>query len=215
MAFHNIRFPEHISYGSSGGPEFSTSVLSLASGFEKRNINWSKLRAKYEVAHAIKDAVQMREIRDFFVARMGRAHSFRYKDFADFEIINTLIGTGNGVNKVFQVVRSYTSGGYKYDRQITKLVTGTLTGVLVNGTLRNNDISDQVIGGSGYTVDYNAGTITFFTAPANTHQVVVDFIEFDVHVRFDTDWMQTSFEDWDLETWGSIPLVEIKEGLSV
>ena len=38
MAFHEIRFPDDIAYGASGGPEFATTIVTMASGFEQRNI---------------------------------------------------------------------------------------------------------------------------------------------------------------------------------
>jgi hypothetical protein len=38
MAFHEVRFPTDISYGSSGGPEFSTDIVITSSGHEQRNI---------------------------------------------------------------------------------------------------------------------------------------------------------------------------------
>ncbi len=41
MSFTEIRFPENISYGSTGGPEFSTDVVTTHNGCEQRNINWS------------------------------------------------------------------------------------------------------------------------------------------------------------------------------
>ncbi len=39
MSFTEIRFPENISYGSIGGPEFSTDVVTTHNGCEQRNIN--------------------------------------------------------------------------------------------------------------------------------------------------------------------------------
>ncbi len=41
-AFHEVRFPPDISYGTTGGPAFSTTVFQAASGFEQRNVNWAE-----------------------------------------------------------------------------------------------------------------------------------------------------------------------------
>ena len=38
--FDNIRLPDEIEQGSTGGPQFYTSVLRLSSGAEARNQNW-------------------------------------------------------------------------------------------------------------------------------------------------------------------------------
>lgn len=40
MSFTEIRFPENISYGSAGGPEFSTDVVTTHNGCEQRNITY-------------------------------------------------------------------------------------------------------------------------------------------------------------------------------
>ncbi|MEM7270533.1 MAG: DUF2460 domain-containing protein, partial [Pseudomonadota bacterium] len=37
MSFHEVLFPAALSFGSSGGPERRTEVITLASGFEERN----------------------------------------------------------------------------------------------------------------------------------------------------------------------------------
>jgi hypothetical protein len=44
VQFSEERFPEDISYGSSGGPGFSTDIVVTQGGFEQRNINWQVAR---------------------------------------------------------------------------------------------------------------------------------------------------------------------------
>ena len=39
MAFREIQFPTKISFGAIGGPGFSTDVVTVRSGREKRNAN--------------------------------------------------------------------------------------------------------------------------------------------------------------------------------
>jgi uncharacterized protein (TIGR02217 family) len=36
-SFHEVRFPDNIAYGATGGPEFATTVVATGSGHEKRN----------------------------------------------------------------------------------------------------------------------------------------------------------------------------------
>jgi uncharacterized protein (TIGR02217 family) len=43
--FHEVRFPDNIAYGATGGPEFATTVVATGSGHEKRNVNWSEAQA--------------------------------------------------------------------------------------------------------------------------------------------------------------------------
>jgi hypothetical protein len=42
--FHEVRFPDNIAYGATGGPEFATTVVATGAGHEKRNVNWAEAR---------------------------------------------------------------------------------------------------------------------------------------------------------------------------
>ena len=48
MQFHEVRFPTALSFGSVGGPERRTDVVTLASGFEERNTPWAHSRRRYD-----------------------------------------------------------------------------------------------------------------------------------------------------------------------
>lgn len=202
MGFHNVEFPRLISYGSLGGPAFNTTVMMLTSGHEKRNINWSEVRASYEVSHAIKSREQMTELLDFFYARFGRAYSFRFFDWLDFKTGYQSLGEGDGVKSQFQIVKVYESGPYTYTRDITKPIDGTLEGLKIAGVDRANSFS----------VDYNTGIITFTgTLPQVGEAVTIDNVDFNVHTRFDIDQMEVTQDFWETMSWPSIPLVEVKE----
>ena len=41
QAFHDVRFPLAVAFGSSGGPERRTEIVALASGHEERNARWA------------------------------------------------------------------------------------------------------------------------------------------------------------------------------
>lgn len=195
--FHDVLFPEDISYGSTGGPGFNTTVIELSSGAEQRNINWSKAKATYEVSHGIKTREQMEELQDFFMARRGKAYGFRFKDWADFEVENTIIALGDGTKTEFQIVKYYEPlTDFTYVREITKIVPDTLV-VKVNGVVATP------------TVDISTGKITFTVAPAADAEIMVS-CEFHVPVRFDTDEMKISHDDFETMSWPSIPLVELK-----
>ncbi|XAI96056.1 hypothetical protein [Microcystis phage Mwe-JY26] len=198
MSFHEVRFPEHISYGSKGGPKFKTTVLALDSGYEQRNIDWAEAKAEYDVSHGIKSRDEMDELRSFFLARRGRAYGFRFKDWADFTAVGQQIGVGNGVATQFQMIKTYASGGFSYGRPLRKLVSGTLTQVLVNGVPAT------------FTVNNNTGVVTMNSAPANGTIITVPYVEFDVPVRFDTDHLDAEHDFWEHQSWNSIPLVELR-----
>ena len=49
-SFHEVRFPDNVAYGATGGPEFATTVVATGSGHEKRNVNWAQARGRWDVA---------------------------------------------------------------------------------------------------------------------------------------------------------------------
>lgn len=197
------RFPDNISYGSSGGPGFKTFIFEGHTGIEQRSINWSRARGRWDVSYGVRDKSDMDTLRAFFYQMRGRAVGFRYKDWGDYELGNENIGTGNGVQTVFNVTKSYGSTN-TYVRRIFKLVTGALV-VRVN-----NVVVPIGSGTSQVAVNYNTGVLTFGSAaiPGDTLPITVTG-EFDVPVRFDTDVMAAAHDGFLTESWGSIPLVEL------
>ncbi len=149
MAFHEVQFPNDIAYGATGGPEFATSVVATASGYEQRNINWSSARGRWDVASGLKKQTQLDTLIAFFRARKGRAHGFRFKDWTDYKATGQAIGTGDGTNKTFQLSRTYSSGGSTDVRTITKPVAGTVK-IYLAGVLQ----------ASGWSVNTTTGVIT-------------------------------------------------------
>lgn len=201
-SFHDVRFPEDISFGSSGGPGFNTTVIELASGAEQRNINWSQQKATYDVSYGVKTREQMEDLLEFFYARRGKAYGFRFKDWMDFEMARQPVGyanSGGGVD--LQTFKRYEpDSGYFFDRPITKIVPGTV-----------QLFANNVPYSSGY-VDVTTGLIHVggsSSVPANA--LIEVSCEFDVPVRFDTDEVKIAHDDWELMSWPSIPLVEIKQ----
>jgi uncharacterized protein (TIGR02217 family) len=203
MSFHEILFPEDISYGSSGGPGFNTTIIELSSGHEQRNINWSEAKATYEAQHGIKTRVQMEELIDFFYARNGRAYGFRFKDWADFQLVAEPIGTGNGTNLYFQIIKTYEPAGYPFVRTIRKTNPGTIV-VYKNGV--------EMVQPTDCSVDDTTGIVSFVVAPIIADVITVTG-EFHVPVRFDIDEMKVTQDQFEVMSWPSIPLVEIKPRL--
>lgn len=208
MAFHDTRLPEEVEQGAQGGPGFNTTVLSLSSGFEKRNINWERTRGRWDIAYGIREKVDQESVLAFFYARQGRANTFRFKDWTDYEIgdsLNTVpqeIGTADGVLSQFQIFRRYASGLQTFNRAVTRPVSPTVR--VFFGT------TEQL---SGFTVDYTTGVITFGTAPAAATSIRV-ICEFDVPVRFDTDQLDMrAFVTGNFDI-PSISIIEVRETLA-
>lgn len=201
MAFHDVRLPEKVEKGVQGGPRFNTTVFIRDSGNEVRNENWQYHRGEWDAGYGIQEQSEYEEVLQFFYARRGRAHSFRFKDWSDFKLgfpTPQVIGTGDGSEVDFQIYKRYSSGGYDYDRPITKPIASTLK-VYV-------DDVEQV---SGWTLDALTGIITFDSPVTDTHAVAVQ-CEFDVPVRFDTDVLDIAMQVHNVSRIPSIPLVEVR-----
>ncbi len=198
MGFVETQFPTDISYGSSGGPEYTTDIVTSQNGYEQRNISWEQARARFNVAHGVKTKTQLETLIAFFRARKGRAYGFRFKDWTDYQATAQVLGTGNGANTQFQLVKHYTSGAATETRIITKPVAGTV-----------QLYKDGVLQTSGVTIDTATGVVTFLVPPA-TGVVVSASFEFDVPVRFDTDKLSARLESYGIHSWQDIALVEVR-----
>jgi uncharacterized protein (TIGR02217 family) len=197
--FHDVQFPATIAYGASGGPRFLTAITATQSGREQRVAQWQGSRGEWNVSTGIRSRADVSAFLAFFYARRGRAHGFRFKDWTDFRAAGQLLGTGDGEQIAFQLVRRYDSGGTVHERRITRPVEGT---VMV--------YRDGVKATSGVSVDYATGIITFSTPPDPGVAVTADF-EFDVPARFDTDAADLTVETFEMQQWGRITVVEIRE----
>ena len=195
--FHEVRFPDNIAYGVTGGPEFATTVVVSGAGHEQRNVNWAEARGRWDVGTGLKTQVQLDALIAFFRARKGRAHGFRFKDWTDFKSAGQLIGIGDDTATTFQLIKRYPSGNLVEVRTVAKPVSGTVQ-IYLDGV-------EQL---SGWSVDIATGIVTFTTPPAVDVDVTADF-EFDVPVRFDTDHMAVTIEIYKLHRWQQIPIVEL------
>ncbi len=209
MDFHDLRFPAHLSAGSTGGPERRTEIVTLSNGFEERNTAWKDSRRRYDAGIGLRSMDDLHAVLSFFEARSGRLHAFRWKDFLDFKscapsatpgATDQVLATADGSVTEFYLTRKYGSSGYEYVRRILKPVVGTVL-VAVNGAPRTE--------GADYTVDHGEGRISFTTPPAAGGVVSAGF-EFDVPVRFDTDRIEVNMASFASGEIPSIPIVEVR-----
>jgi uncharacterized protein (TIGR02217 family) len=206
--FDNVRLPDDIEAGASGGPEFQTTIVAMGNGTEQRNINWLEARASWDIGYGIQSKVDYSLVRNFFYARRGRGVGFRFKDWSDFELEDELIGLGTSTTgsdglAAFQIIKTYISGSASYIRIITRPVTPTLV-------VRVDDVVKTLT--THYTIDYDTGIITFVNPhrPTTGQEVRVD-VEFDTPVRFDVDKFNLSLEATLAGMVQSLPVKEILE----
>lgn len=199
MSFHDVRLPVDVERGAKGGPGFNTGVIPLKSGKEQRNINWAQQRCAYDISYGIGSQQLYREVLNFFYVRRGKAYGFRFKDWVDYQLTASNIGTGNGVLTAFQITKTYTDAGGSYVRNIYKPVSGIQ--VFLNGVLQTIT--------THYTINLTTGMITFVTPPSMGVAVTVTG-EFDVPVRFDTDSLDVTLQWVEAGQVQGIPLVELR-----
>ena len=140
------------------------------------------------------------EVFSFFEARRGQLFGFRWKDWTDFKscLPSDEFGLGDGVTKVFPLIKNYRSGDFVYARQISKPLEGRVEVALAGDTLEE---------GMHYDVDYTTGMVSFYEAPGLEASLTAGF-EFDVPVRFDTDRIEAS--SGAFAAGESIPVVEVR-----
>tara|TARA_R110002096_G_scaffold155130_22_gene319456 strand:- start:142 stop:777 length:636 start_codon:yes stop_codon:yes gene_type:complete len=209
MSFHEIRFPSNLSFGSVGGPERRTDIVTLANGYEERNTPWAHSRRRYDAGVGLRSLNDVEALIAFYEARRGQLFGFRWKDWADFKSSKASdaisptdqdIAVGDGETRSFALIKTYRSGRESYVRPIKKPVRGSVL-VALGG--------DQKVESIEFTLDPNTGIINFPTPPAAGVRISAGF-EFDVPVRFDTDRIQTSVASFRAGEVPSVPVVELR-----
>lgn len=209
MAFHEIRFPANLSFGSVGGPERRTEIVMMTNGHEERRTPWAHSRRRYDAGLGLRSLDDVAGLIAFFEARAGQLHAFRWKDWADYKssapavapgFLDQEIGTGNGQQKEFQLRKAYASGPARYWRPILKPVEGTVLAGVGNDKLRE---------GVDFEVDLATGVLRF-TAPPEPGAMVTAGFEFDVPVRFDIDRIAVSVASFQAGDLPQVPIIEVR-----
>ncbi len=202
MSFHEVRLPARLAFGSTGGVERRTEVVTLASGFERRSTPWAHARRRYLIGAGVRSLDDAAALVAFFEARRGRLYGYRFRDFADFKscspsgsiaATDQALGVGDGATTTFALGKVYGD----LVRPITKPVDGTVR-VAVDGV--------EV---AGWSVGPATGVITF-DAPPEDGAVLTAGFEFDTPVRFDADRIDVTLESFEAGRVVAVPLVELR-----
>lgn len=192
MAFREKRFPPAISFGAQGGLMWQTVIAENAGGYEYRDGLLVQPRGRWEVAHAARTPDKYEPLQAFFNIMRGRLHGFRFRDWSDYTVdaAESALVTIDGTHA--QLAKRYTFDGETFDRKLVKVVSGSFAGT----------------GGSGLSLDYNTGILTYSSAPS------AFTCQFDVPARFDTDEMRGEIIDRSgadfIMGWSSIPIIAIR-----
>lgn len=206
MAFHEVSLPARLAFGSTGGVERRTEIVTLGSGSERRSTPWADGRRRYLIGAQLRSLDDMAALTAFFEARMGRLSGFRFKDFADFKscppgaVVGPLdqeLGVGDGEQRAFQLIKRYGGEDGAYIRRIAKPVRPSVR-VAVDGAET-----------TAFGIDAHTGQVVFPAPPEDGAKVTAGF-EFDTPVRFDSDRIEVTLESFEAGRVTAIPLIEIK-----
>lgn len=204
--FLNIRLPDDISYGAVGGPKFSTNIITLNNGNEQRNINWKYPKHSYKISYDVLNRTMIKDLISFFFITKGAAHSFLFKDWLDFEAENQSVNqlpikTSSDLDtKTFQLSKLYKIHDLSYVRKISKPVLGSLKIFDDNSNLLEEN--------KDYKCDYTKGIIEFYQDISDNYKAN---FEFNLHVRFDQDECEFTFDAVELYSWKSIKIIELTD----
>jgi uncharacterized protein (TIGR02217 family) len=205
-AFDDIIFPLQIGQQASAIAEFSTNIVTTLSGHERRNSNWADARLSFDVAPGVRSEAELGILLNFFRARRGPAVGFRFRDPFDHHsndagitprASDQVIGQGDGLQTIFQLVKTYGISSNGQKRLITHPNTSSLR-VAVNGTTVN-----------GWSLAAG-GKIIFEIAPSAGAIISAGFL-FDVPVRFTDDRIEVSRFSFEAGDIPAVALIEIKE----
>jgi uncharacterized protein (TIGR02217 family) len=203
MSFDETRLPIEVERGAQGGPGFLTTVTVLNSGREKRNSLWSVDRGEWDVGFGINTREEALKVRNFFMARLGKARGFRFRDWSNYKTEGSqqmgVAESPDSGDTTFQIQYTYQDeSGFTYTKNIYKPVAEGFQVYL-----------DGVAQLSGWNIDTTTGIITFADPP--DYGVDITWTgTFDLPVRFDTDRLDIVVENKEVLITPSIPIVELK-----
>ncbi len=169
--FNDVRLLDCVAYGSQFGQQFKTRIVTLKSGHERRNVEWSMPLGRYSVLFQALDPADHTAVRSAHMASMGSAIPFRFKDWTDYQADGELIGVATGDPQELQLVKSYTFGALTLERKISKPIADSVI-LYADGV--------EI----GVSVDDATGIVSFI---ADIGAEITWSGEFDVPVRFDSD----------------------------
>jgi uncharacterized protein (TIGR02217 family) len=207
QAFDDLSFPLAIGRKASVQPNYSTAIVTTASGYEQRNVDWAQGRMHFDAGPGIRSETDLETLIAFFRARRGAARGFRFRDPYDYSsagmagaptATDQIIGIGDGSTTHFPLIKHYGTGPDAEVRLITRPVAVSLL-VAMNG-----------VSTGAWTLDAS-GAINFTTPPPVGQAVTAGFL-FDVPVRFAEDKLTVDVNNFLAGDVPSVPLVEIREG---
>jgi uncharacterized protein (TIGR02217 family) len=167
-----VIMPSDLSVGFKSIPTFSTDKLAMVNGQERRNKNRDVVIHEYTFEQTNVPKAYVQALRSFWYDRLGDFRDFLMIDWADCDLTEEVIGTGNGVLTQFQAKKTYGTSS-PYVRTLRHLVAGYVVS------------SNGVPYGSSGMYTESAGFFTFSGPPSSGPITITG--QFYTPCRFDGD----------------------------
>ena len=190
--YDDVLFPLALGREAEVVPAFSTAILTAAGGAEQRIAGWAEARTGYDVGPGLRSEADIATLLAFFRARMGPARAFRLRDPFDARGEDEAIGTGDGSQRRFALVKHYGDAV----RRIVRPVAGSVR------------VAGAGVATQGFAVEAD-GMVVLDTAPAAGAAVTASFA-FDVVVRFAEDRLRVQRATFLAGEAASVPLIEVR-----
>ncbi len=169
MSFDNIRLPLDIERGVRVLQEFAVSKVRLSNGFSRSLLRQNFAAREWNIAFGLQGLTGVAAqdgilaIYNFYMARGGILNSWRMRDWLDYQLVQEVMGVGDGVEYQFQIQRTLTDfGSFTRVEEITKpsnAAADTTTAVRVNGGSQTET--------TDFDIDYTTGIMTFLAEGSN------------------------------------------------
>lgn len=176
---------------------WNTTVVTLSGGNETRNARWQAPLRRYEFAYNPRPLADVQAVVAFFHDARGMARSWLLKSWTDYRLVAGQIGTGDGSDTTFQIVKSYGTL-QPYSRTLTYIKPGSLS---------------VTVDGSPATVSDETDGLVTLSAPPSNGAIVRATCEFYVPVRFATDEIRVrgDLPDAELASIEGLTAIEVRE----
>lgn len=199
--FINERLLDCDGWSSTANITFNTTVIEKKNKAESRNQEWEYPLRRYTVEYPLLNKTLQKQVYGAFLVAKGMRHSFRYKDWTDYQVDSSFAYDGTGTT--YQIGNIYTFGNQTVQDPIYLPNDGSVTITNPSGAI--------LIEGVGYTVNYTTGIITLLNSPAvGTYAYTCTF---DRKVRFNSDEVQIGsvvYIDGFIGTASNFELVEVR-----
>lgn len=211
------RLPIYVEKGVAGGDRFNTNIPTRASsGHEQRTSEWDAALYEGDISYGIR-ALDDGGVEDLSaIVKMhrrmrGNYGTFPFRDWSDYQVTNGYIGTGDGSNDEFQLVKRYLYDANSNDVDDDAVEFVRTVTLPESGTVRIFVAGVEKTITTHWTVSLTTGLVTFTVGnePANGERVTATF-DFNKHVRFNlpNDHLRITLET---STHGMIPQIPIIE----